>query len=445
MRTARARQRIARLRRQQARAPRPHLAELLCRWHLRLRGWRIVARDWRCPSGEIDILARRGKVLAIIEVKSRARSRQRRRSAVAPRQRRRIARAAVGVSVVAAGPCRADAAIRRDAGRAAARCRAISPVRGAPTSETPAGAGQLDASSCRQRLCGRMTAAGDAAPGERGHADGRDGGRLARSGEKSHNGAGIAVALGGTWRGHCALPSIVALAAVLGCRWRSAAVSGCWSSAAWPRPAAAAMPRRRNAASTALASDFAIKTDIRQAFASTDPRLEPAVTMTVYEGRVLLTGQVPTPDLKVAAGPDRRRATRGCARSMTRSRWRRQRHGLWDGAKDAWIGTQVRSEMVLDPDIRSVNYTIDTENGSVYLIGSARSPDRARPGHRHRALCARRASGSSPMSRCAPGAPVAARSRPPRARPPLVCRRRAPSARRRARLRSRCRSCDMGP
>jgi hypothetical protein len=29
--------------------------------------------------------------------------------------------------------------------------------------------------------------------------------------------------------------------------------------------------------------------------------------------------------------------------------------------------------MVADPAIRSVNYTIDTENGSVFLIGSARS------------------------------------------------------------------------
>jgi len=29
---------------------------------------------------------------------------------------------------------------------------------------------------------------------------------------------------------------------------------------------------------------------------------------------------------------------------------------------------------MLDPDIRSGNYTIDTQKGSVYLIGSARSP-----------------------------------------------------------------------
>ena len=69
------------------------VAELLCRWHLRLRGWRIVAMDWRCPSGEIDILARRGGVLAIVEVKSRA-DLDSAAGSVLPRQRRRIARAA---------------------------------------------------------------------------------------------------------------------------------------------------------------------------------------------------------------------------------------------------------------------------------------------------------------------------------------------------------------
>lgn len=68
-------------------------AEWLCLWHLRLRGWRILARGWRCPSGEIDILARRGGVLAVIEVKSRQEIGAA-ASVLAPRQRRRIARAA---------------------------------------------------------------------------------------------------------------------------------------------------------------------------------------------------------------------------------------------------------------------------------------------------------------------------------------------------------------
>jgi putative endonuclease len=68
-------------------------AEALCCWHLRLRGWRILARDWRCPSGEIDIVARRGTVLAIIEVKLRADVGSAAASLL-PRQRRRIGRAA---------------------------------------------------------------------------------------------------------------------------------------------------------------------------------------------------------------------------------------------------------------------------------------------------------------------------------------------------------------
>jgi hypothetical protein len=33
----------------------------------------------------------------------------------------------------------------------------------------------------------------------------------------------------------------------------------------------------------------------------------------------------------------------------------------------------VRTELAFNPDVRSVNYTIETANKSVYLIGSARS------------------------------------------------------------------------
>jgi putative endonuclease len=80
-------------RRRQRAQRRGRVAEWLCLWHLRLRGWRIVARGWRCPSGEIDILARRRGVLAAIEVKSR-REFDAAASALAPRQRRRITRAA---------------------------------------------------------------------------------------------------------------------------------------------------------------------------------------------------------------------------------------------------------------------------------------------------------------------------------------------------------------
>lgn len=48
------------------------IAESLCVWTLRLKGYKILARRFRGPGGEIDIIAKRGQCLAFIEVKARA-------------------------------------------------------------------------------------------------------------------------------------------------------------------------------------------------------------------------------------------------------------------------------------------------------------------------------------------------------------------------------------
>ena len=68
-------------------------AERLAGWWLRLRGYRVLARDFRVPVGEIDIVACRGRVLAFVEVKRR-KSLDAAAWAITPRQRQRIARAA---------------------------------------------------------------------------------------------------------------------------------------------------------------------------------------------------------------------------------------------------------------------------------------------------------------------------------------------------------------
>src|SRR6188768_1385689 len=47
-------------------------AETLACWYLRLRGWRILARRARVPGGEVDVVARRGRTLAFVEVKARS-------------------------------------------------------------------------------------------------------------------------------------------------------------------------------------------------------------------------------------------------------------------------------------------------------------------------------------------------------------------------------------
>jgi len=100
-----------------ARRPDRRRAERWGRWAetaaalaLLVKGYRIVARRLKTPAGEIDLLARRGRILAVVEVKARA-SLDGAAFALGPRQQRRLARAA---AVAAARPRLAGLDIRFD-------------------------------------------------------------------------------------------------------------------------------------------------------------------------------------------------------------------------------------------------------------------------------------------------------------------------------------------
>ena len=68
-------------------------AELRCALGLRLKGYRILAMRHRTRAGEIDIIARRGRSLAFVEVKARQ-SLEDALESVSARQRARIRNAA---------------------------------------------------------------------------------------------------------------------------------------------------------------------------------------------------------------------------------------------------------------------------------------------------------------------------------------------------------------
>lgn len=67
-------------------------AETLAAVLLRLKGYRILARSYRVPAGEIDIVAWKGGILVAVEVKARD-SVAAAAEAILWRQRRRIERA----------------------------------------------------------------------------------------------------------------------------------------------------------------------------------------------------------------------------------------------------------------------------------------------------------------------------------------------------------------
>ena len=48
-----------------------HFGEVLAEGHLRRLGYQVVARNWRCRQGELDLVAREGGDWVFVEVRTR--------------------------------------------------------------------------------------------------------------------------------------------------------------------------------------------------------------------------------------------------------------------------------------------------------------------------------------------------------------------------------------
>lgn len=93
----------------------------------------------------------------------------------------------------------------------------------------------------------------------------------------------------------------------------------------------------------------------------------------VYEGEILLTGSVDTVANRIDAVKIAWR-TEG-VQDVINEIEIRDDTGLLDGVRDRWITTKLSTIITFDDKIRSVNYAIETVNGTVYLLGMAQ--DRA--------------------------------------------------------------------
>ena len=115
--------------------------------------------------------------------------------------------------------------------------------------------------------------------------------------------------------------------------------------------------------------DLTIRAELNHLFFQDDVELFGDVSFSVIEGRVLLKGSVPTPD-------DRIRALRlawqaAGVREVINELQVADDSGILDYARDTWISAQLKGKLLVDGDVLSINYSVETVNGTVYLLGIA--------------------------------------------------------------------------
>lgn len=100
------------------------------------------------------------------------------------------------------------------------------------------------------------------------------------------------------------------------------------------------------------------------------------ISVEVSEGRVLLTGTVDTAEnrLLILKIVWQQAGVREVINEIKLSGETNQA-GLKQYGSDAWITTQVKSKMFVNNHVRSINYSVETIDSTVYILGIARSEE----------------------------------------------------------------------
>ena len=117
-------------------------------------------------------------------------------------------------------------------------------------------------------------------------------------------------------------------------------------------------------------NDAAIAVSINERLFSYNEKLFADVSVDVTEGRVLLAGVVDRPEDRVDAVRLAWQVS-GVKQVMNEIQ---VTHGDFEAyTNDVWISTQLRNDLLWDKDISSINYTVETVHGVVYITGIAKS------------------------------------------------------------------------
>ena len=146
------------------------------------------------------------------------------------------------------------------------------------------------------------------------------------------------------------------------------ALSGCVGVVAGGAATAGVAVAQERSVGAAI-DDAAIKFQINQLLFERSEKLFLDVRTSVVEGRVLLTGSVTDPDDRIEAA----RVTwqSNSVKEVLNEIQITNQASIVNYFKDKRIVLQLRFKLITDGDISDINYTIDTVNGVVYLMGIA--------------------------------------------------------------------------
>ncbi len=120
-----------------------------------------------------------------------------------------------------------------------------------------------------------------------------------------------------------------------------------------------------------VVSDTQIKTVLNAKWAKDDSKILDYVDLNVFEGRVLLTGNVPNPQIRDEAVADAQKidGVKEVINNVTIG----ERSTVGSTASDNWILTRLRSSLTFDGSVSSLNYSLQVVDGVVYILGSAKN------------------------------------------------------------------------
>lgn len=166
------------------------------------------------------------------------------------------------------------------------------------------------------------------------------------------------------------LRNVLTMSAMLG--GLSATLAGCVGLAAGAGATGATMAAQERGFEGGV-TDTAIRGRINALWSDHDEEMWRKITLSVSEGRVMLTGRVPSNQMMSDA---------------VRLAWKAEgvnevineiqvddKGEFGDFFRDTWIMAQLKTKLALDDRVSSINYSIDSVAGVVYLFGIAQDSD----------------------------------------------------------------------